>query len=69
MKIRASEIEVATFGGWLILAFANTCEILSLLPKGRYFRRGGGGGKREVVFLETGYGNTKALVARNMVNT
>ena len=43
MKIRASEIEVATFGGWLILAFANTCEILSLLPKGRYFRRGGGG--------------------------
>ena len=66
MKIRASEIEVATFGGWLILAFANTCEILSLLPKGRYFRRGGG---REVVFLETGYGITQALVARKMVNS
>ena len=64
MKIRASEIEVATFGGWLILAFANTCEILSLLPKGRYFRGG-----REVVFLETGYGITQALVARKMVNS
>ena len=31
--------EVASFGGSLILlAFANTCEILSLLSKDRYFR-------------------------------
>ena len=30
--------EVATFGGSLLFAFLNTCEILSLLSKGRYFR-------------------------------
>ena len=57
MKIRASEInsKVATFGGSLLLAFSNTREILSLLSKGRYFRR--------MVTLETGDGITQVVKA------
>ena len=33
-----SSKKVVIFGGSLLLAFANTCEILSLLSKGRYFQ-------------------------------
>ena len=35
-----SSKKVVIFGGSLLLAFANTCEILSLLSKGRYFQGG-----------------------------
>ena len=35
---RKITFEVRTFGGSLLLAFANTCEILSLLSKAHSFR-------------------------------